>query len=141
MINTISTIRRDKSTLKNKKIITTDQVYDFFIKTLIERNTFLTNRKIQIEDKEILSILDEGQRICLFEISVNLGLIDSSLSHLKSSYDANLMSKHIETSKSIFEVINHLIKIFKDDIQKEYPELCILSMDDYNKFHKKEAHA
>lgn len=119
--------------LENEKKELINKLNEYIVKTLIDRVSQLSHRKIQLEDKEVLHALDEGQRIILFEICGNLVYLEQLLSHLKN-YQSNktLLTFH-EKIYLLFDSIVKWIEFLKNDLNKNNPDLRILSIAEYEK--------
>lgn len=112
---------------------------EYFIDTLNDRNIQLVKRRVTLEDKEILYSLDEGQRICLFEICGHLLTSEQLFSHVKNSKDGKILSKYVNSLDTLFEQLIYWITILKDDIQKEFPDFRVQSIEEYNNLHSKKS--
>lgn len=117
--------------LESEKQALHNKLNEYIVKTLIDRVSQLSHRKIQLEDREVLHALDEGQRIVLFEICGNLVYLEQLLSHLKN-YQSNktLLTFH-EKIYLLFGSIVKWIEFLKNDLNKNNPDLRILSIKEY----------
>lgn len=116
--------------LESEKKDLINKLNEYIVKTLIDRVSQLSHRKIQLEDKEVLNALDEGQRIILFEISGNLVNLEQLLSHLKN-YQSSKLFVFNEQICSLFDSIIKWIEFLKNDLNKNNPNSRILSINEY----------
>lgn len=132
-IDNTSSIRARILELEKEKADILNNANSYVVHTLKDRNQLLAKRRIQIEDKEILYSLDGGQRICLFEISGLMLSLEHAFSHINNSnHGIIVLDGYINSTEKLFENMQYWIKLLKDDIQKQFPDLRILSIDEFN---------
>ena len=106
---------------------------EYLLNMLTDRKEQLLKRLSQIEDKEILYALDEGQRIILLKISNYILLLEEYFNHIENSNNVNVFNSFVQDNSELFTKILKLIEILKQDIEKEYSDLTILLLEKYEK--------
>lgn len=96
-----------------------------------DRSKQLEERRIQIEDKEILYSLSKEQRINVIHLLMNLVRFEQQLDHIKNSKNPESLYKLLLHIDDFFNPVLELIKLIKEYIHNENEGLDVLSVDDY----------
>ncbi len=102
----------------------------YLVNLIISRKNQLLNRLKQLEDREILFSLDEGQRIMVFNISNDISTIEIFLDHIIHSKNLSVFNSFIEENQKLFDHLLNLIAVLKKDLETDYSDLRILSIEE-----------
>lgn len=106
--------------------------YSEYLSDIIgDRSKQLEERRIQIEDKEILYSLSKEQRINVIHLCMNLVRFEQQLDHIKNSKNPESLYRLLLHIDDFFNTILEMIKRIKKYIHSENKDLEILSVDDY----------
>lgn len=113
-----------------------DDADEYILNLVLSRKTQLINRVKQLEDKDILYSLDEGQRIVILKISNDIYTITDFFDHIIYSKNTKVFNSFLTDNQEIFSRVLKLIEVLKNDFEKEYPNIQILSTEEFLNEHK-----
>lgn len=116
---------------KHENCSIVDEANSYLINLIVSRKNQLLNRLKQLEDREILFSLDEGQRIIVFKISNDISTINELLDHIIHSKNVKVFNSFIEENQALFDHLLNLIEVIKKDFEVNYSDLRILSIKEF----------
>ncbi len=137
-INTFNT--RFQSDLKRMKSPNcgndeVQKVYNnYFISNIIESSTQLNNIKKELENPDLYKYIEDGNRLLLVHICMELANFEQILNALKTTQEhlsLTLIDKVNPDINMITKKIISLIKIQKENLEENHPSESLCTIDEY----------